>query len=180
MRLGRRGLGVVIVTFISCFGSAQSPTARGQFSYHPYEASATFAHMLTDGSFGGNVGLNGFTASFAAGVMPFVQATGEVGGYYGHSVSLTSFLGGPQVGFHIYRFQPFVRGLFGISHTSINSRAFGNSFTIAAGGGLNYPLTDQLSIRALQVDYFRPYGGGYSSADFLRVGFGISYEFGTR
>ena len=180
MRLGRPWLGVGVIAFISSFGVTQSPTARGPFSYHPYEASATFAHMATDGSFGGSVGLNGFTASVGAAVMPFVQATGEVGGYFGRGVSLTSLLGGPQVGFHIYRFQPFVRGLFGISHTSINSRAFGNSFTIAAGGGLNYPLTDQLAIRALQVDYFRPYGGGYSGADFLRVGFGITYQFGTR
>jgi hypothetical protein len=149
-------------------------------SFHPYEASATFAHIATDGSFGGRVGLNGFTGSISAGVLPLVQATGEVGGYWGRGISLTSFLGGPQVQFHIYRFQPFVRGLLGISHTSINSRGVGNSFTIAAGGGLNFPLTDQLAIRALQVDYFRPYGGPYSAADFLRLGFGISYQFGTR
>ena len=180
MSLRRRSFVSAVFIFISCFSLAQSPTARGGFSYHPYEASATFAHLATDGSFGAGVGLNGFTASISAGVMPSAQATGEVGGYYGHGVSLMSFLGGPQVGFHLYRFQPFLRGLFGISHTNINSRAFGNSFTIAAGGGLNYPLTDQLAIRALQVDYFRPYGGGYRAADFLRVGFGISYEFGTR
>ena len=180
MRLGRSWLRLVVFTFVSCFGIAQSPAARGMMSYHPYEASATFAHMATDGSFGGRVGLNGFTGSISAGVMPLVQATGEVGGYGGHGVSLTSLLGGPTVGFHIYRFQPFVRGLFGVSHTSINSRALGNSFTIAAGGGLNYFLTDQLAVRALQVDYFRPYGGGYHSADFLRVGFGITYQFGTR
>lgn len=180
MRLGRRCPAILVFILASRFVVAQSPTARGISSYHPYEASATFAHMVTDGSYGGRIGLNGFTASVSAGVMPLVQATGEVGGYYGHGISLTSFLGGPQVGFHIYRFQPFVRGLFGVSHTSINSRGFGNSFTIAAGGGLNFPLTDQLAIRALQVDYFRPYGGGYSSADFLRVGFGISYQFGTR
>jgi len=180
MRFGSRGPALVVFTFISCLGMAQSPAARGMSSYHPYEAAATFAHMATDGSLGGNVGLNGFTASVSAGVMPLVQATGEVGGYYGHKISLTSFLGGPQVSFHIYRFQPFIRGLFGLSHTSINSRAFGNSFTIATGGGLDFPLTDQIAVRALQVDYFRPYGGGYSSADFLRVGFGISYQFGTR
>jgi opacity protein-like surface antigen len=183
MRFGRRSpaLGVFIFIFISCFGVAQSPAARGMWSSsRPYEAAATFAHMATDGSLGGRVGLNGFTASVGAGVMPSVQATGEVGGYYSPGISLMSFLAGPQVGFHIYRFQPFVRGLFGISHTSINSQGRGSAFTLAAGGGLNYPLTDQLAIRAIQVEYFRPYGGGYSSADFLRIGFGISYQFGTR
>jgi hypothetical protein len=180
MHLGRRCLVLIALILTSRFGISQSPAARGQSSYHAYEASATFAHMATDGSFGSRVGLNGFTASVSAGVLPLVQATGEVGGYYGHGISLTSFLAGPQVGLRLYRFQPFVRGLFGLSHTSINSRGFGNSFTIAAGGGLNYPLTEQLAIRALQVDYFRPYGGGYRSADFLRIGFGITYQFGTR
>jgi opacity protein-like surface antigen len=179
MRLARR-CALVVFSVSSCFCVAQSPAAKGVLSSRPYEAAATFAHMATDGSLGGRVGLNGFTASLSAGVMPSVQATAEIGGYYGHSISLMSLLGGPQVGFHIYRFQPFVRGLFGLSHTSINSHGYGTAFTIAAGGGLNYPLTDQLAIRALQVEYFRPYGGGYHSADFLRVGFGISYRFGTR
>lgn len=180
MSVGNRCLAMVMVAFISCFCVAQSPTAKGMMSYHPYEATATFAHMATDGSYGTAVGLNGFTGSITADVMPFVRATGEIGGYYGHGVSLTSFLAGPQVGFHIYRFDPFIRGLFGISHTSINSRGFGNSFTVAAGGGLNYQFTDQIAIRALQVEYFRPYGGGYRAADFLRIGFGVSYQFGTR
>lgn len=173
-------LPIVVFAFISSFCVAQSPTAKGMMSYHPYEATATFTHMATDGSFGNGVGLNGFTGSITADVMPLVRATGEIGGYYGHGVSLTSFLAGPQIGFHIYRFDPFVRGLFGISHTSVNSQGFGNSFTIAVGGGLNYPLTDNIAIRALQVEYFRPYGGGYHAADFLRLGFGVSYQFGTR
>ncbi|HWY69711.1 MAG TPA: hypothetical protein VNX88_13660 [Terriglobales bacterium] len=180
MRLGRRWPALVMFIFSCCFGIAQTPTARGMMSYHPYEAAGTFAHIATDGSFGTSVGLNGFTGSLTADVLPFVRATGEVGGYYGHGISLTSFLAGPQVGLHIYRFEPFVRGLFGISHTSINSSAFGNSFTVAAGGGLNYSLTDHLAIRAIQVEYFRPYGGGFHAADFLRVGFGVSYQFGTR
>ena len=180
MGLRRRSLVLAVFIFISCFGVAQTPTARGGISYHPYEASATFSHMLTDGSYGNGVSLNGFTASLSAGVLPSVRATGEVGNYRSHGISLTSFLVGPQVGFHIYRFEPFVRGLFGLSHTSVTSQSYGNSFAIAAGGGLNYPLTDQFAIRALQVDYFKPMGGGYKAADFLRVGFGINYEFGTR
>jgi len=180
MRVGSRYLAIAVFAFISSLCLAQSPTAKGMMSYHPYEATATFARMATDGSFGNGVALNGFTGSISADVMPLLRATGEIGGYYGHGVSLTSFLAGPQVGFHIYRFDPFVRGLFGISHTSVNSNSFGNSFTIAAGGGVNYQLTDNIAIRALQLEYFRPYGGGYRNADFLRVGFGVSYQFGTR
>jgi opacity protein-like surface antigen len=136
--------------------------------------------MLTDGSFGRALSLNGFTASGSANVISIGQVTAEVGGYYGKGIRLMSFLAGPQATFHIYRFQPFVRGLFGVSHTTVGSVGKGNSFTIAAGGGLNFELTDQIAIRALQVDYYRPYGGPYKNADFLRMGFGVNYEFGSR
>ena len=54
------------------------------------------------------------------------------------------------------------------------------AFNIAAGGGLNFLLTDHVALRALQADYYRPLGGFYHSADFLRLGFGISYQFGSR
>jgi hypothetical protein len=186
MRFSREGfsrIGLLALAVVTMAGSilAQSPipTARGMSSDHRYEVAATYTHVLTDGSFG-YVGLNGFTAAASAGVLPSVQVTGEVGSYSGSAASVKSFLAGPQVGFHIYRFQPFVRGLFGLSHTSLNSQSQGNAFTIAAGGGLNFLLTDRFAIRALQADYYRPMGGTYRSADFLRLGFGVSYQFGSR
>lgn len=177
-RIGLLALLVVMMAG-SSLAQSQIPTARGMSADHRYEVAATYTHMLTDGSFG-YVGLNGFTASASAGVLPSVQVTGEVGSYSGSKVSVKSFLAGPQVGFHLYRFQPFVRGLFGLSHSSVNSQSQGNAFTVAAGGGLNFLLTDHFAIRALQADYYRPVGGIYRSADFLRLGFGVSYQFGSR
>ena len=181
MAFSRMGVIMLAVVTMGCPVLAQSPipTARGMSSDHRYEVAATYTHVLTDGSFG-YVGLNGFTASASAGVLPSVQLTGEVGSYSGSRVAVKSFLAGPQVGFHIYRFQPFVRALFGLSHTSFNSQSQGSAFTLAAGGGLNYLLTDHFAIRALQADYYRPTGGTYRSADFLRLGFGVSYQFGSR
>jgi hypothetical protein len=178
----RIGLVMLTVLMMGCPVLAQSPipTARGMSSDHRYEVAATYTHVVTDASFGRSLGLNGFTASASAGVLPSVQVTGEVGSYSGSKVAVKSFLAGPQVGFHLYRFQPFVRGLFGLSHTSVNSQSQGNAFTLAAGGGLNFLLTDHFAIRALQADYYRPMGGTYRSADFLRLGFGVSYQFGSR
>jgi hypothetical protein len=182
MRFSRIELVMLAVVTMACSVLAQSPipAARGMSSDHRYEVAATYTHMITDASFGPSLGLNGFTASASAGVLPSVQVTGEVGSYSGSRVSVKSFLAGPQVGFHIYRFQPFVRGLFGLSHTSFNSQSQGNAFTLAAGGGLNFLVTDHFAIRALQADYYRPMGGFYRSADFLRLGFGVSYQFGSR
>ena len=105
----------------------------------------------------------------------------DVGSYSRRGgTSIKSFLAGPQVGFHLYRFQPFVHVLAGISHTSVNSQSVGNAFTVAAGGGLNIPITAHVASRALQAEYYRPFGGFYHSPDFLRLGFGVSYEFGVR
>ena len=176
----RRWVPVLAFIFLTHGASAQGPTARAFTSYHPFEIAGTYSHMLTDGSFGNGVSLNGFNVSGAANIISVAQATAEIGRYSAKGASVTSFLAGPQTGLHIYRFQPFVRALFGLSHTSIASRSAGNSFTITAGGGLNYLVTDNIAIRALQVDYYRPIGGPYKAADFLRIGFGIAYEFGTR
>jgi len=120
--------------FITSSLGAQAPTSRAVVSYHPYEVAGTFSHMLTDGTFGGRVGLNGWTASGAADIISLAQVTGEVGAYYGKGISSKSFLAGPQATFQVYRFQPFIHGLFGFSHTDVNSHSQGNSFTIAAGG----------------------------------------------
>lgn len=180
MRSIRRWILLLAAICVGQAASAQEPTARAFTSYHPFEIAGTYSHMVTDASFGSSVGLNGFTVSGAANVISVAQATAEIGRCSGKGIAVTSFLAGPQAGFHIYRFQPFVRGLFGLSHTSIASRSAGNSFTITAGGGVNYLVTDQIAIRALQVDYYRPIGGPYKAADFLRIGFGVAYEFGTR
>ena len=180
MRRVCRCVVTLAVIFFASSVSAQTPTARGLTSYHPYEVAGTFSHVLTDGSYGSATTLNGWTASATANIISLAQVTGEVGAYYGKGVSLKSFLAGPQATFHIYRFQPFIHGLFGISHTSINSRGEGIGFTIAAGGGVNFLLTDHIAVRALQMDYYRPSGGFYRDADFLRVGVGVSYQFGSR
>ena len=169
-----------LLATISCcsYGYAQSqmPTARGVSSYHPFEIAATFTHVLTDQTYVNAPTLNGWTVSASAPVLPLIKATAEVGDYYGPHGSLKSFLGGPQLGFRLYRFQPFVRGLFGVSRTS-----GATPFTMVGGGGIDMALTDHFALRLLQMDYYRLHGGGApDGADYLRVGFGIAYEFGSR
>jgi len=158
------------------FAQSPLPTATAYGSYHPFEVAGTFTHVLTDGTYVNGPTLNGWTASASAPVLPLIKATVEVGDYYGNHTSMKSFLGGPQVGLRIYRFEPFVRGLFGVSHAP-----GATPFTIAAGGGINMELTDHIALRLLQMDYYRLYGGGAKNgADYLRIGFGVAYEFGSR
>jgi hypothetical protein len=167
---------LVAILFCTCSGFAQSPAGRAFSSYHPFEVAATYTHVLTDDTYVGVPTLNGWTVSASAPVLPLIKATAQVGDYYGGHTSMKSFLVGPQLGFRVYRFEPFIRGLFGISHTSGST-----PFTIAAGGGLNMPITDHVTLRLLDMDWYGLHGGGASNgADYLRVSFGVAYEFGSR
>jgi hypothetical protein len=171
---------LIVVSALLAFaipGFAQSPAGKAfSSSYHPYEIAATYTHVLTDNTYVGTETLNGWTASFSAPVLPLLKATAQIGDYHGRVASMKSFLGGVQAGFHIYRFQPFIRVLAGISHAP-----GATPFTMAGGGGVNMAITDHIDLRLLDMDYYRLHGGGApDGADYLRIGFGIAYEFGSR
>src|SRR5690242_843318 len=113
------------------FAQAPIPTARGGGDEYPYLVSATYMHVHTDGSFSRPLGLNGFAGSFSRAMWPSTRLTGEVGHYAKNGTSLTSFLAGPQAGVRIWRVQPYVSILAGLSR--INAGSSSNEFTVAAG-----------------------------------------------
>lgn len=161
------------------FAQAPIPTAKaGPFGDYRYQVSASFAHVLTDQEFGAPSTMNGWTASLSRGIFPFLQVTGEVGRYSGSGSSITSFLAGPRVSFRVSRFRPFVRGLFGLSHAGGNLT--GNAFSAAAGGGVDMLWKEHFGFRLLQMDHYQVVFGNGSShgSDYLRIGFGVIYEFG--
>jgi len=177
LKIGRLIQGVTILFVFSAFACCQTPAGRSFVSGGRYQVAGTFSHVLTDETYVNAKTLNGWTASFSAPIIPLLRADIEAGDYYGgpHG-SMKSVLVGPRFGAQINRFQPFVRGLFGVSHT-----AGVTPLTIAAGGGLDMILTEHISLRLLQVDYYRLHGGGApDGADYLRMGFGVAYEFGSR
>ena len=155
---------------------APIPAAHGGAGdEYSYLVSATYMHVHTDSSFGQPLGLNGFAGSFSRAMWPSTRLAGELGHYTKNGISLTSFLAGPQAGLRIWRIQPYVSVLGGLSHIN---RGSSNEFTVAAGGGIDVPWTNHLRIRALQCDYYRLFGGTYPSADYLRIGVGVAYAFG--
>jgi hypothetical protein len=171
-RINVAGLALAILLFTNA-SSAQDPTVRFWATDYRHEVSATYTRVQTDGSFGHPIGLNGWTASFAEKLFPVAQVVGEVGQYSRNNISVKSFLGGPQIKTTIWRVQPFVRGLVGL--TRVNGF---NEFTFTPGGGIDVPVTSHFRVRALQCDYYRLIGGNFRGADYLRVGFGITYGFG--
>lgn len=172
-RIGRALTSCVVLMFgLSASIYAQSPAATTHGIGSGYEISGTFTHVLTDGTFGRPLAMNGGTASISGSVLPAVQLTAEVGGYRKPGLTMYSFMAGPQIKVPVWRTQPFVRGLFGLSRIS-----GANEFSVAAGGGIDVPITARIGVRALQCDYYRFIGGTFPKTDLLRVGIGITYSF---
>jgi opacity protein-like surface antigen len=95
-----------------------------------------------------------------------------------------SFLGGPRLAYRGRRATVFMHGLFGGDHVS--SGFFGltraeTESALAAGGGLDYAVTRQFSVRVAQVDYLltlhaRGLGGVHQNN--LRVSAGVVIKLG--
>jgi outer membrane immunogenic protein len=107
----------------------------------------------------------------------------------GADLTLTSFLAGPRYTVHAFgRLQPFAQVLLGGAHASgglsPSSSGFGssNSFAAIAGGGLELRLTERVSLRAIEADYYytRFNNGTNDRQNNLRVGAGLVFRFGER
>ena len=105
-------------------------------------------------------------------------------------LTLTSFLAGPRfVLYNPRRIQPFAQVLFGAAHASglLTPAASGasgsvNAFALTAGGGADFRMSEHLSIRAVDVEYFytRFDNGVNQHQNNLRIGAGLVVRFGSR
>jgi hypothetical protein len=85
--------------------------------------------------------------------------TGSVSG------NVFTYMFGPQIKKHTGKIQPFAEVLVGAAHTNayatisnaLGSTASGsgnnNGFALAAGGGIDYKVTNHISLRPVEVDY---------------------------
>jgi len=141
-----------------------------------------------------NFDANGGSASFAFNPRSWFGIAGEFSAYHvgdigGASVNsnLFTYMAGPQFYFHNYRhFTPFVHQLFGAAHST--GAAFGiptsrNSFAMAAGGGVDVPFKNHLSLRLGPVDYLltefpeTTAAAGRKTQNNLRVSGGVRWRF---
>jgi opacity protein-like surface antigen len=113
--------------------------------------------------------LNGWEGSLEGKIFPFVGIVTDINGLYGTnnfpSTTQTfhvnaheyNFLFGPRVSFSVGRVRPFVHGLFGGAHVSVNTTGYSasdTSFATALGGGLDFKLIPLVAWR-FQGDYLQ-------------------------
>jgi len=136
-----------------------------------------------------NLNMNGWNASFAWNFSNLLGVVADVSGAYNNRWfspegpsrnRLHNFIFGPRLTHRVSeKFQPFVHGLFGVSHAafrpgrSSSVEASENAFAMALGGGLDCKISERLSVRLAQADYFLTRFGNNQNQNNFRVSTGI-------
>jgi len=163
------------------FASAQVPKGNVFFGY---------SYGNADLNHNDRSNLNGWEGSLEGKIFPFVSLVTDINGLYGSNDFPSStqtfhvnaheynFLFGPRVSFSIGRARPFVHGLFGGAHVSVNTSGYSasdTSFATALGGGVDFKLIPVVSWR-FQGDYLQTRFFG-NTQDNARFSTGIVLNF---
>ena len=109
---------------------------------------------------------------------------GDCGGVAGLTCKHLSFMGGPRLTYRNDRYAVFVHGLFGGDNGSLSFEGASVSdtpFALAAGGGVDYNVTQHIAVRVAQVDYLMTrHLNEFDVAhqNNLRVSAGVVFKFG--
>ena len=141
---------------------------------------------------GGN--FKGPNTSATVNINKWLGLTADYSGHYGSerpgvvliSQNAQTFQAGPRVALRGKRLTPFFYALFGGTRfkqsATINGQYLSESdsgFASTYGGGLDVKVTGRVSIRAFQIDYFRPnfFGEAHNRG---RLSAGVVFKFGRR
>ncbi len=165
-------LGAVLLLGLAAW-SQEFPRAELGFdySYARYAPSLPFSsgHSLNGG--GGSVtfnitqylGIKADLQGYGSTLVPFTY-NGTKGNVQGN---LFTYMFGPQVKIRAEKVHPFVHVLFGAAHSNVYAHAYAlctgtscgsaapssDAFAMAAGGGIDIPVTKMIAIRPVGIDY---------------------------
>jgi hypothetical protein len=139
--------------------------------------------------------MNGGSGGFAAFLGHGISAVADVGGYFqnnvvnsGRSLQVETFLFGPRYSSpHWKKWTPFGQALFGGALGSgtlygPNATTSGNAsgFSMSAGGGLDWNVSQRVSVRLIQADYLmtRLPNAVNNNQNNIRITVGVVFHFG--
>lgn len=181
---------VSLLAFASFFGAA----ARAQETAPKVDIFAGYSYLRENPATSGarSFNLNGGSASIAYNATTWLSGVADFGGYHNGSIlgtnisgTLSTYLFGPRVSYRrLGRLTPFGEALFGVAHAGARitgASSSDNAFATAFGGGVDYKLSDHISIRPAKVDYllsrFKETGPSAQTQNNLRVSTGILLRF---
>ena len=207
----RKLIYVVGLFFLLCMSAVaqEYPTVEVPVGFSFVNVHPNLAPITSFNVFGGGGGLVynfspwiGIKADF----MGYTQGSGlrtelkKLPGYVAGAGNgnVFTYMFGPQIKKHSGTFQPFGEALFGAAHTNayatilsdeghlVSGSSNNNGFAMEFGGGLDIPITKNIQIRPVEVDYLGTHFGSnfaksYSAwqANFKYVG-GFNFTFGSK
>ena len=138
---------------------------------------------------GGN--FHGWNGTITGNVNNWFGLVADFSGHYGSeqdgpiriNQDAHSFLFGPRISYRGKRLTPFGYAVFGATRFHESAVVFGQKlshsdtgFSSAVGGGLDVKVSERVSIRTFQLDYFRPnfFGEAHNRG---RLAFGVVLKF---
>jgi opacity protein-like surface antigen len=183
---------VLFAAFLAAPGSrAQSQAMRfelyGGYDYIRLNISTNVSGQFPSQTFNGNGG----GGQFAFNVNNWLGVLGDVSGIWATSAfngnkggAAIPYLFGPRLNLRKGRATPFAQVLFGGVATSSGIKYYGwqNQFAMTAGGGLDVRVSEHVSLRPIQAEYFltKIPDGLNNRQDNFRFSAGISFLFGQR
>jgi opacity protein-like surface antigen len=140
---------------------------------------------------------NGGSGYFEYNLNSLLGLVGDFGGYANTRAGINdkalTYLFGPRFNWRHARFNPYVQFLFGGAYAwsgPNGNSTTQNAFATAAGGGLDYKLTDHIALKPIQVEYvmtqFNSANLGGSTKSFgdhqndIRYSAGVVFQFGQK
>ncbi|HYL86125.1 MAG TPA: outer membrane beta-barrel protein [Candidatus Angelobacter sp.] len=132
---------------------------------------------------------NGGSGELTYNASNWLGIVGDLGGYYtsnGFRAGIFSYLFGPRFNFRGHglrghgRVTPFAQVLVGGARSIDNSPS--NAWAMTAGGGVDFRITEHLSIRPIQAEYLltKFMDGATNRQNSFRYSAGIVFRFGGR
>ena len=198
-----------IVPVIAQDAPAQAPAPTPDTSQPPkriksapyftrYEISGAFAYRSfyapTGPSIGDTLGMKGWQGSIDYNLNPWIGVVVEATGTYknqgvdGKTSVYTGMAGGQLYPFKHHKITPFGRVLYGAGYYELafpslspfpSSSITSSSAAWDVGGGVDYFITRNFGIRAIQLDYDKEESFKASRVGY-RVSFGVVYRFGRK
>lgn len=190
-----RNLSFALALLLGLFGTARPTEAQvetskfelyGGFSYVRFNVNANLPGVAPSATYnayggGGQFQYNGTNKLSAvmdlSGYGAFASNGELIGGAF-------TYLFGPRLNFRLRKATPFAQALFGGIRTTDGIGVAGsqNNFSMTAGGGIDFTVSTQISVRPIQLEYLmtRLPNGLNNRQDNLRIGVGISLHFGKK
>jgi hypothetical protein len=195
MVLGSYARWIVAVLGFACVSAGAADAQQAPSPTPRFEVSGTYSYIRANAAnSGGGYNLNGGSASFAYNFSDRLAVVAD-GGIYrfgglpsGLDSTMYTYLFGPRYTFRrVSRVTPFAEVLLGDGR--LNASAGGisageNGFSMAIGGGLDWPLRRRFSIRLIEAEYlltrFDRVTGTSATQNDVRISAGLVFRFGSK